>query len=153
MKLHDTLLGALIVIISISIFSVAIGYPDQNDGKPGPWLFPSVLSVLLGLCGVGLIVSGWIRGRGQPWLALNPHLNRAGLVNIALMFVLAVGYILVAETVGFLLTMEAILLILMWRLHTKLNTAVPLSIAAVLVIYVIFAKALLVPLPEGWLYF
>ena len=77
------------------------------------------------------------------------NLTMAGLVNILFVIVLIIFYGLAVETLGFLLCMVIILLALMLMLKTSLVKALIVSVCATIVIYLIFAKGLLVPLPVG----
>ena len=60
-----------------------------------------------------------------------------------------VCYIFLAETIGFLIFSFAVLLILMKWLKVKTLQSVMMSLIVTFVIYILFAKVLLVPLPWG----
>lgn len=153
MKMHDCLLGLLIMVSGIAICSVALTFPNQNDGKPGPWLFPTVLSVFFSVCGLVLFIKGLLHFKEQRLFENTSGLSAAGLFNIAVVIVLVIAYILLSDSLGFLITMTAIMLILMLLLKFGVVKSLIAAPLAVLFIYMIFAKLLLVPLPEGIFYF
>ncbi len=68
------------------------------------------------------------------------------------MFILVgcvVMYIVTAETVGFVLSAAAILLVLFRRMCVKSKIAIPATVLLVTLVYQLFAIGLRVPLPRG----
>ncbi len=153
MKLHDCLLGILIFVAGIIIFYVAREYPDQNDGKPGPWLFPVVLSLMFAVSGLILCLKGYLKSRHDSLISFNKELSKHGVFNIAVLILLVLFFIYASDFLGFLITMEIIILCLMFLMKTKPLPALIVSVCATVGIYLIFSKALLVPLPQGLLSF
>ncbi|MGN0909297.1 MAG: tripartite tricarboxylate transporter TctB family protein [Succinivibrio sp.] len=149
MRIHDFLLGLLIIAVSAAIYFTALSFPDQNDGKPGAWLFPCALSILFGICGLCLAIKGLLHFREQKLVSLIPGLSGPGALRIAAVLAFVIFYILVSDSLGFLITMCIVIFAMMEMMRNKLWVsllAAPLSTAA---IYLIFAKLLQVPLPEG----
>ena len=153
MRVHDCILGILIVITGLIICSVAIEFPDQNDGKPGPWLFPVVLSLIFAACGLVLTIKGALKFREQPLWTINKNITILGVFNIFAVIAAVIFYIYFSEELGFLICMEIVILSMMLLLKTVWWKAIIVSVCAVIAIYLIFAKGLLVPLPEGLFYF
>ncbi|MGH3329482.1 MAG: tripartite tricarboxylate transporter TctB family protein, partial [Streptomycetales bacterium] len=60
-----------------------------------------------------------------------------------------VAYLLLADLLGFVITMASLLTVLMVKLGTRLRVAVPAALATAAVILVLFGQVLLVPLPPG----
>ena len=149
MKLHDCLLGLIILISGASICYVATGYPDQNDGKPGPWLFPVVLSLLLCLCGVILMVRGAREFAAHKLVELDHNITATGMVRVLVLIGAVLIYMPVAEYLGFMITMGVIMAGLMIMMGTRVWLAVVVSAAAVALMYGIFVMMLGVPLPDG----
>lgn len=147
MRVHDSLIGLIIFIGGICICITSSSFPSQMDGRPGPALFPMVLSALFSICGAVLCLKNF-RTLSRNNLFVR-NLSLAGLLNILLVIALIIFYGLMAETLGFIVCMELILLCLMLMLRTKLLQAVIVSACATGVIYLIFARGLLVPLPAG----
>lgn len=70
------------------------------------------------------------------------------------MFILigcVVAYIVTAETVGFVLSAAAILMVLFRRMRVKSKIAIPATVLLVGLVYQLFAIGLRVPLPRGFL--
>ena len=123
-------------------------FPSLDNGYPGPALFPSVLAVLFILCGIGLIIQG-IRQHEKLLKFDTDTLTFSGLLNILFVLGAIVCYIFLAETIGFLIFSFMVLLILMKWLKVKTLSSIVMSFGVTLVIYLLFAKVLLVPLPWG----
>lgn len=153
MKIHDALMGLIFFVIGLIICYVAKDFPDQNDGKPGPWLFPVVLSLMFSACGLILSIKGFRNRNNESLISFNKDLSFGATLKIIFVVALILFYVFAAESLGFLITMEIVILSLMLILQTKPLPAVIVSTCATVGIYLIFAKALLVPLPEGLFYF
>lgn len=116
-------------------------FANLAEGAVGPYDFPKLLGgVLCVLITVQLIMSfqNVVSDR------------RDSIINVIAGLAAVVVYLLLAETVGFVILAGLILFLLLWRLGTKPITS--LFIAAMLVpgIYHLFAVILRVPLPRGW---
>lgn len=153
MKLHDALLGFIIFVGGLIICYVAKDFPDQNDGKPGPWLFPVWLSLLFSLSGLILFFKNFKTLKVSPLVDMSDKVGKAGLLKILILLGLILFYVWSSEFLGFLLSMGLTMLIMMLVLRTRIYLALIVTACATLGIYLIFAKILLVPLPEGLLYF
>jgi tripartite-type tricarboxylate transporter receptor subunit TctC len=120
----------------------------NHDPFP-PLTFPGIL---LGLIALTLIAGVVQSVRAQP---TSPAVRDAdtprNYVGFGLTLAAVVAYVLWAETVGFVLMSFAILLVLAVWSGAKLRWAVPLAVVFPPAIYQLFAHALRVPLPQGWL--
>ncbi len=152
MRIHDSILGLIIFVGGILIAVHSSSFPSQFDGKPGPALFPMVLGGLFSICGLILAIKGF-RQKDKWIFKKTIEFRPGGIFNMLAVMVAVVFYVLCAETLGFLITMTVILLVQMLLLKTKPVMAVITAIGGAVVIYLIFAKGLLVPLPEGLIYF
>lgn len=153
MKIHDFLLGLIIAIIAVAIFVVAKDFPDQNDGKPGAWLYPCALAIITFVCGIVMSLKGLRHIKGEKLFVLNKELSSFGAVNILVVIALIVFYIEASEYLGFLISMFIVIAVMLAMLRNKPWVVLITATVATLVIYLIFSKGLLVPLPEGLLYF
>lgn len=112
----------------------------------GPWLFPSILLGMLAVVLVSLVWSGALRVPSEAQ-ALSGGAVLRGSLSIA-----AIGfYVLVAETVGFVLTATVLLGGLFWWYGVRWWVAVSLILVLIPATYQLFAIYLRVPLPWGWL--
>jgi putative tricarboxylic transport membrane protein len=150
MRVSDTAIGLSLIIFACAVLVHVQGFPELDNGYPGPALFPSVLAVLFILCGIGLIVQG-IRKRENVLKFDLGSVSLAGWINIAFILGAIVCYIFFVDYIGFLIFSFLILMILMKWLEVKMILSLAMSIGVTLAIYLLFAKILLVPLPWGLL--
>ena len=132
MRVHDSLIGLIIFIGGICICITASSFPSSG---------------LFSICGAILFVKNFKTISASNLFVRN--LSLGGLINILIVIALIIFYGLAVETLGFLLCMEVVLLALMLMLKTTFVKALIVSVCATIVIYLIFAKGLLVPLPIG----
>ncbi|MDR2727285.1 MAG: tripartite tricarboxylate transporter TctB family protein [Deltaproteobacteria bacterium] len=151
MRFNDAVIGVLTILLSLIVIIHVQSYPAQPGGRPGPALFPIVLSVLLMIAGSVLIVDG--RRSRAPLFQILPELDAKGAGNIMLFLAAIVFYIVVSETLGFLATSFVVMVSMMSVLKARLKLGVPVAAGTTVLIYLIFNKILLVPLPRGILAF
>jgi len=149
MRVSNTAIGLFLILFAAVVLWHVQSFPSLDNGYPGPALFPSVLAVLFILCGIGLIIQG-VRQREKLLKFDAGSLTLSGLLNILFVLGTIVCYIFLAETIGFLIFSFMVLLILMKWLKVKILSSITMSIGVTLVIYLLFAKVLLVPLPWGF---
>lgn len=114
----------------------------------GPALFPGLLAAGLAACGAALVFRG-LRSN-DPWLSLGAWVRRARpLIGFGSVLAGLALYVLLAEPLGFHLT--GFVLVLAWTLvfGARPTLAVPVAIAAPVLIHLAFYKLLRVPLPWG----
>lgn len=124
-----------------------------------PMTFPYVLFGLIGASLFGLFVNS--RRVASASQAIDPQaptqipadatIAEGGYINFAMVLLSIVGYVVFAETVGFILVTSLILLLLMIRLGNRWLTSLLIVSVFVPVMYLVFAYGLRVPLPRGWL--
>ena len=148
MRVSNTAIGVFLIIFSAAVLWHVQSFPSLENGYPGPSLFPSVLAVLFIICGIGLIIQG-VKKHEKLLKFETVSLTLPGLFNIFFILGAIVCYILFAEYIGFLIFSFAVLLILMKWLKVKTISSVLMAFGVTLVIYILFAKILLVPLPWG----
>jgi putative tricarboxylic transport membrane protein len=148
MRVTHTAIGLFLVVFAAAVLWHVQSFPSLDNGYPGPALFPSVLAVLFILCGVGLIIQG-VRQREKLLKFDTGALTLQGLLNIFFVLGTIVCYIFLAEYVGFLIFSVAVLVVLMKWLKVKTLSSIMMALSVTFVIYLLFAKVLLVPLPWG----
>ena len=148
MRVSNTAIGLFLILGSALVLWHVQSFPSLDNGYPGPALFPTVLAVLFIFCGIGLIIQG-IRQREKLLKFDTGALTLSGFLNILIVLATIVCYIFFVEYVGFLIFSFLVLLILMKWLQVKTLSSLLMSIGVTLVIYLLFAKMLLVPLPWG----
>ena len=78
-------------------------------------------------------------------------LSARDMGRIAEIVVCVVAYVVLAETMGYLLTAGLLLVFLLLRLGNRWCLSFLVSMVVVAVTYQLFAVVLRVPLPRGWL--
>lgn len=148
MRVSNTAIGLFLIVFAAAVLWHVQSFPSLDNGYPGPALFPSVLAVLFIICGIGLIIQG-MRQHEKLLKFDTGSLTVSGLFNIVFVLGAIVCYIFLAETIGFLIFSFAVLMVLMKWLKVKTLSSIAMAIVVTLVIYLLFAKVLLVPLPWG----
>jgi putative tricarboxylic transport membrane protein len=148
MRVSNTAIGLFLIVFAAAVLWHVQNFPSLDNGYPGPALFPSVLAVLFIFCGVGLIFQG-IRQRENLLKFDIGGLTLAGFLNIIFVLGAIICYIFLAEYIGFLIFSFAVLLALMKWLKVKTHSSILMALGVTFVIYLLFAKMLLVPLPWG----
>jgi putative tricarboxylic transport membrane protein len=124
-------------------------FPELPDGQPGPALFPGLVGALLVVFGLVLAVRA-LRARGQA-VAPAAQVAPQGVVRALAVLGFVAAYLLMAETVGFILTMAVLLFLLTWLLGVRPLVAAASAVVTTGAIVLLFRELLLVPLPIGLL--
>lgn len=149
MKVHDSLIGAILFAFGFWVMVTALGYPQMPGQSIGPGTFPSVLGALFMAGGALLTISG-LRTRGTTLLDIDPGWRHAGRFAAALLA--TVGVVLFAlafEEVGFPFggfVLVAALFILSGYRHPAW---IGISAVFVLAVHLLMTRFLHVPLPAG----
>lgn len=151
MRVNDKLIGIITMALGLAIIIRVQFYPSQAGGQPGPALFPEVIGALLMV--VGMVLFWQARRSTAPMVARLPELTARGVGNVLFTAGAIIFYILVSQSLGFLLTSFIIMVGMMSLLKAKLTLSIPVAAGTTICIYMIFNKMLLVPLPRGFLYF
>lgn len=122
-----------------------------NTDRFNPMAFPDLL-----LAWIAVSLLGWTgqcllrHGRPVMTAARLPDVNRHGLLCFVGFVAAVVAYLLLAETVGFVLMGGAVLFFLLWLLGNRLPVCVAITVIVTPIVYQLFANLLRVPLPRGW---
>ncbi|MEQ1882173.1 MAG: tripartite tricarboxylate transporter TctB family protein [Burkholderiales bacterium] len=152
MKLHDSLIGAGLMILAAFIYWNTRGFPSMPGDPVGPALFPQFIALGLGIAGLVLTVGALRRKAGGPWYVVpewvrTPRQLSAFVIVAGGLF----GYYLLVEKIGFFICAPLLLGAMLVVLRVR-RWAVPIiAIGVTLVIHAIFYKGLGVPLPWGLL--
>ncbi len=145
---HDLVGGLLAAALGAAVVLHVRTFPELPDGQPGPALFPGIVGSLLVLFGLVLVV-GAVLGRGEPSADPDAGITAQGRLRALAVLGLVVCYLLLAETLGFLVTMGVLLFLLMWLLGARPLVAALAAAATTGFVFLVFEELLLVPLPEG----
>ncbi|MEO8487115.1 MAG: tripartite tricarboxylate transporter TctB family protein [Betaproteobacteria bacterium] len=150
MKISDAVFGAVFLLVGVVVVVHVQAFPRIPGQQVGPGLFPGLVAAGLAVCGVILIVSGYRKRATEPWLETAEWM-RSGRHFVAFAAIVGgvVAYVLVAESVGFLIVAPILLWLWLTVLGVRRGTAVVVAIVATLVIWYAFYRFLRVPLPWG----
>lgn len=152
MRVNEAVLGALLLALMVAVFSATAAFP-RIPGQPyGPDLFPRLIAGGLGIAGALMTLRGLLSQPRLPFATLAPwarSARAAGAVGLALAAM--VFYILAADTLGFVITAFALLVVLMLYLRTPPLTALLASAATTLAVEYTFGSLMRIPLPRGLL--
>lgn len=151
MKLKkDHLVGILLVILGIIALILSMQIPvKSNSTDPGSRLFPVMASVLLTVCGAGVLISA---GKSTD----KKFLSAQGWKKIGMAFGVMIAYTLALKYIGFLLSTLVFLYVVVTMLAGDEKVAVWKKILYSVVVtgltWVIFQRVLSMNLPTGILF-
>jgi putative tricarboxylic transport membrane protein len=152
MKFNDALSGAALVALGAVLLWHIQGFPPMPGQKYGPAWFPGLIAGGLVICGTLLIASRLRAATSEPLFSLPEWTRRARpVVSVASVIAGLLFYVFAVDALGFHITAGALLLAWSRLLGASWRLALPVSIAATVVIHLAFYKLLKVPLPWGLL--
>lgn len=154
MKFNDIVFGSIFILIAGWMIRETFTFPGFPGQNYGPDLFPRIIAGGIIMCSVLLIIRG-LRTRaaaGTPWVAFDDWTKvPRHLMSFVLILGALVVYILVSETLGFIITAFALQLGLLLWFSVRPLTAVTVAVVSTLVVQYGFVNLLRVPLPRGLL--
>lgn len=156
MRVTDALSGAIFIAIGLFIFQVASGFPNPGGMPYGASLLPRILGAGLMIGGAMLVMGDIVsrRAAGAPAAiaTLDPELKSPrGLLPIAMVLVLVLGQIVLADSLGYLAVSIIGLTLLFLSVRLSWLASLCLALAGSLLCWWLFAGLLRVPLPRGLL--
>lgn len=150
MRLNDTLLGAIFLALALGMIAVAQGFHTPPGQKFGPGFFPTIIASVMGAAAIGLILKGLVNRGSRRWVELDSWFSNPRMIlQGASVFVFLLAYLLLSESLGFLVLAPLLLWALIWLLWGNPLWALLIAICASFVIHQFFVQVLLVPLPWG----
>jgi putative tricarboxylic transport membrane protein len=151
-RVNEAVLGVLLIALTVLVWTVTATFP-RIPGQPyGPDLFPRVISGFLGIAGVLMVLRGLLSRPRLPFAELAPWARSPRAIGAILLTLGAIlAYILLAETLGFVITAFCLLLILMLYLRTAPLTSLVTAAGMALAVEYFFSGLMRVPLPRGLL--
>lgn len=150
----DLAAGLLTAALGAAVVIRVRSFPQLPGGAPGPALFPGLVGALLVLFGVVLLVRSVRTTRQPPGdeaedTTASGAPGKRGVVNAVTVLAAVLIYIVVADLLGFAITMAALVAALMLRLGARPLVGIGAAVATTVVMALIFERLLLVPLPTG----
>lgn len=152
MRVRDTFMGAGFVGAGALVFAVTLSYPPGDAGQPGPAFFPRIVAVLMAAFGVALAMAGARRHEPIARVDWRQRVGSRGFVDALFVIGAVVGYIALADRLGFLITGTALAFVLMYRLQVGALRSAVVAVVFTVIVHFLFFKVLRVPLPTGLLW-
>jgi hypothetical protein len=139
----DHAAGAIFVVFGLAIYALSGDLPMGGLSMPGSGFMPKLVAGLLVVFGVALFLRG---GDSTPL----SQIDWSDMMHASLVLVITAAAIAAYTWLGFILAMALLLFALLIIVERRQPLRAALySIAATLIAYVVFAKALKAPLPVG----
>lgn len=150
MRFNNAIPGLFLIIFAIAEIAFASTFPRLYGQDYGPDLFPIIIGGGLLVCGVILVAQGVAARATVPLIEIGDWAqDRHNVMNVIILLGCIVFYILVSESLGFILSSMLILTTLLVRFGSTWKTSVIVAVVTTGIIHTLFAKVLLVPLPWG----
>lgn len=150
-KLSELLAGLVVTALGIYVLVEAQGFPTLPGNDYGADLFPKIIGLVLTLGGAWVFIKAvhpFLLARLQrPATPLSHTL--LFLFRLILPLLLIIAYLLLADTLGAILTLTLLVIILMLCNGVRWPLAIVLAAATSAVIWFAFVYMLKVPLPLG----
>jgi len=154
-QLSDKITGGCLIALGVAAIAGAMQQPGVPGQDVGPSVFPTIIGAGLVLCGL-LIALGIGAGFEEPETlveaedgqVVKPPPSYGGL-RAFIPPLLLVFYVLVADTLGFIITAAIMVAIVTWAMGGRPKLIVPMAIITPFAVATIFINLLRVPLPEG----
>lgn len=151
---RDQITGAVLVLIGLAFFYLISQFKTPfTAAYPGPKLMPGIAVFGLVVCGTGIFVNGCRQKAKDKAL-----MSRAGMIHIAVSFLILCAYVLAMKYVGFVIASMAVLYVLTTyfskasSLPTKPWARVLFSAAVSLIVYCMYVPLFGMTLPVGLLF-
>ena len=149
MQRVDQRIGAALAVLGAMVLWSARSFPAVPGQKLGAGFLPMLIGAGLLLCGLALVLRGL---RGVSATALQaPASSLRDRVSAWLIIASVIGYIGLADRLGFMLVAPLCLLLVFRALQVRWALALGWAVVGTLVVHLAFYKLLRVPLPWGLL--
>lgn len=151
MRFNDAITGAAFTCFAVLVFLYAQTFPPPGHQPIGPAFFPSLIAVFMMLAGGALMVRGardYMAERslfkGAAWTG-----SAAAWLRILMVPAAVLAYLLLAPDIGFMAAAALVVIALALQFGRRLLVALALGVASASVVYLLFTRLFLVPLPVG----
>jgi putative tricarboxylic transport membrane protein len=141
----DRVLGLALALLAGAVLWSSRGFPVVPGQKVGAGLLPTIVGIGLMLCGAALVARSFgSRAYAEPQVRPAERFGPAAVVVGVVL-----GYLLLAERIGFLVVVPIGLLLLFRVLRVNWLPSLLWALGGTVVVHVAFYKLLRVPLPWG----
>lgn len=146
MRRIDRWVGVGLALLGVVVFWSARSFPNVPGQKLGAGFLPMIVGAGLTLCALALLRRGR-RADGADAPARERGAEHPG--SAAVIVGVVIGYLLLAERLGFLLVAPLGLFAIFLALRVRWTHAIWWAVGGTIVVHVAFYKLLRVPLPWG----
>lgn len=148
MRGSDRWVGVALAVLGAAVLWSARAFPAVPGQKLGAGFLPMLVGAGLVVCALALIVRS-LRGAAYAGGPADAEPRREHFGSSAVIIGAVVGYIALADRLGFLIVAPLCLVACFLALRVKLKPALLWALAGTIVVHVAFYKLLRVPLPWG----
>lgn len=150
MKIHDSILGLIFVLIGAITLLTVSSYPKMPGQDVGPAMFPGVMAAGLVVFGSILAVRARMLAGSRRLFALGDWAEspRHALAGLSVILGCA-AYAFFSTLLGFLIIAPIVLFIWHVAFGVSLRTSLVSAILTTVIFWAVFYKGLGVPLPWG----
>lgn len=145
MRRVDRWVGVGLALLGLAVLWSARSFPNVPGQKLGAGFLPMLVGGGLTLCAIGLLRRSWRADADAPAREARAEHPGSALVIIGTV----IGYLLLADTLGFLLVAPVCLFAIFLALRVKATHALWWALGGTIVVHLAFYKLLRVPLPWG----
>lgn len=150
MKLDDTLNGILFLALGLCIALYAQTLQKQPQIEYGSGFLPGIVGTGMALAGLALILRRIVTGAGGvAGLAAFKGNGRRGAMGVGLFVGTILIYILLAQTIGFLLLAPFLIFGLVFWFERRWKLAALVGVFGTLALHSFFYQIMQAPLPWG----
>lgn len=150
MRISDVLSGIVFLIFGLFVIFQAGRFPSIGGGVLSPGFFPSILGAGLALGGAIVAGKALLRKATSPIIHFEPWMKDGRkITTIVLIGLLIPFFAFASPLLGTVTTSFIILMSMMLVQKQKLMTSFIVSVIVSLSVYLLFSKAMGVPLPVG----
>lgn len=145
---YQTLISAgLVLLLATAIWVYTATFPELDDGYPGPALFPRLVAIGLGLCGVLLIIEQFTsESKSTPKKDEIESANIFSWLRLLGGFASMIMFPYLYDYIGFIPALGISCFCMALLLRVRPLRAIAVAAGAAIVIYLLFTKLLSVPL-------
>lgn len=148
MRGSDRWVGVGLALLGGAVLWSARAFPNVPGQKLGAGFLPMLVGAGLVLCALALILRS-LRGAAYSGSKADDEPRREHFGSSLVIIAAVVGYILLADRLGFLIVAPLCLVACFLALRVKLKPALLWAVVGTVFVHVAFYKLLRVPLPWG----